>query len=275
MVVVVILLASSDPLLAFRLPTGSHTFPHVIHVTDMALSKIRVLGYTFTIVLLGVPIILIFILLTFLVHKSSRVIELLGNRTVTEANLQSAIVTVLDETIMLRFRDDLMEFILSGIEFEDDLDRWGLLRQMETGREDMERNLRDGELAFSISGGVFSILIAATGEVPIAGIVLTLVVLCSTLLVILRVTAVEILSFESHKFRAASYRSLVFASIWNRSIMTGLAPLGIALMSLMAGGSSRGYEAGLWIMEQIAFNSAEPDDSNWYSQEKTSDQTSQ
>lgn len=232
----------------------------------MVWSKIRIGVTLLAVVGFGIPIILLFILLTFLIHKLSRVVEILGAKTVTESNLQSAVVTVLDESMMLQFRDDLMVFILSGLEFEDDLDRWGLLREMDTGHQDMERSLRDGELAFSIFGGVFSILIAAIGGVPLAGVVLTLVVLLSTLLVVLRVTAVDILSFESHKYRGASYRSLVFASIWNRKIMTGLAPLGIALMSLMAAGSSKGYEAGLWIMEQIAFQSAESDDVNWYSE---------
>lgn len=207
----------------------------------------------------AIPIILGILIIIRLIGVLSTVPVAIGKRVDVEEAARKLVHLAVDIEIAYQFRDDLLlimeEHIYQSELNPDDYDRWGLLRQIDSHREEAIENLQTGELVLSIGGAIVSIIVGLLVDVRLIGIGLTVVLIFLSILVILRVVVTDLLSYRSGEVRNDNIESLLLKRGWNENQINHGSALVWATILLTTSSSERGYELGLKFVEKLGAKS--------------------
>lgn len=157
---------------------------------------------------------------------------------------------LVDAEEMQTFRDDYLHIIESEIPAED-MDRWGLLREIDVAQEKVERRLESGEFAISVAGGVASVGAGRFLGIRYAGAILTIVVIGFSLLVALRIVITDTLCYNGAKHRNEPIHRLVLMRAWNQGPVQKKGAVAVALLTIIAAPGNLGYKKGQQFVEQL------------------------
>lgn len=167
-----------------------------------------------------------------------------------EDSIRRVLFYVLDPQELRTFRDDMLYIVEAETEESEEWDRWGLLREIDTAQNEIERRLKDGEFAFTVGGSAVALLIGTVFGFTYAGIVLTIVGLAFSLLVSLRIIITDALCYQSINHRNDPIRHLAVLRGWNRGPVFGTGAVGLALLSVIASQGDSGYHLGTELLEE-------------------------
>jgi len=152
-----------------------------------------------------------------------------------------------------QFREDLLHIMEEQIHHSDintdELDRWGLLRQIDEDRAEAIADLQTGEFMLSLGGAILSIGIGLLGDARFAGIGLTIILILFSILVVLRVVVTDLLSYRSNEVRHDRLGLLALKQGWNETQVNHGTSLVLASILLTVSSSDRGYSIGMRIAE--------------------------
>lgn len=178
--------------------------------------------------------------------------------------IERAVHAIFDEKKMYELRDDFMLILLSEVEPEPVLDRWGLIREIEIAREDATDRLKEGENAISIGGTIVSIIVGFVLGLQIASLVIGLTGLMFTVLVVFRTIISDMLSYKATECETLPVDELLLRRGWNRGVIGGEGGVSIAILSIFANSSERGYHIGIGLLEQFAVERYDSESDLWY-----------
>lgn len=201
--------------------------------------------------ILALPVIIGFILLIRVIGALSSVPVAIGKRIDPEKPARILVNRVVNMDIAHQFRDDLLHLMEEQIYHSDinadELDRWGLLRQIDKDREEAIADLQTGEFMLSLGGAIITIGIGVWGDVRFAGIGLTIILIFFSVLVVLRVVVTDLLSYRSNEARHDRIELLALKQGWNETQINHGSSLVLASVLLTASSSNWGYSLGMRI----------------------------
>lgn len=203
----------------------------------------------------ALPVIIGFILTIRVIGALSSVPVAIGKRINAERLARILVNRVVDMEVAYQFRDDLLYLMEEEIYHaridSDELDRWGLLRQIDEDREEAVEDLQTGEFTLSMGGAILSIGIGVWGDIRFAGLGLTIILVFFSILVVLRVVVTDLLSYRSHEVRHDRIELLALKRGWNETQINHGSSLVLASILLTTSSSDWGYELGMRIIERF------------------------
>ena len=112
-------------------------------------STIRFIIALISALVLLFPILMGILLILWIVDIPRKV----GRHLAFEDAIRTILFKVFDPEKMQDFRDDVLHIVESEIDDNQNWERWGLLRGIETAQDEIEKILKDGEFAFTFLGG--------------------------------------------------------------------------------------------------------------------------
>jgi hypothetical protein len=213
-----------------------------------AVTLIEVAVVILLLVVILLPSLLGLVVLLWLVDVPRRI----GQRLDFENAVRKMLYWVVDPEEMLRLRDDMLHIVESEMEVEDGLDRWGLLREIDSSQGEIEQRLKNGEFAFSFIGGLVALIVGNLFGIAFGGLLLTIVGLLFSILVTARIIISDTLCYRSTNHRHESIRRLALLKGWNRGPIYGSGAVGVAILSAIASTDGAGYRFGREILEIYA-----------------------
>lgn len=211
-------------------------------------TALRVTVIVLLLVVVLLPVLLGLIILLWIVDLPRKV----GQRLDFEEVIRVVLYRAVDPEEMRRFRDDMLHILESEIEVEGNLDRWGLLREIDRSQRKVEWRLKNGEFAFSFVGGLTSLVVGNLLGIVFGGILLTVVGLLFSLLVTARIIITDTLCYQSVDHRNEPIRRLALLKGWNRGPIFGSGAVGVAILSAIASRDGAGYRIGRGILKTYA-----------------------
>lgn len=160
-----------------------------------------------------------------------------------EDRMRWLVFRIVDAEEMRTFRDDYLHIVESEMP-EENMDRWGLLREIDAAQEQVERHLEGGEFAISVAGGLAAIVAGRYFGIEFAGMILTLLVIGFSLLVAFRIVITDTLCYKSAKHRNEPIHRLVLMRAWNQGAIRGKGGVAVALLSILVSPGGLGYRTG-------------------------------
>lgn len=169
-----------------------------------------------------------------------------------ESLIANLINRVADPQEMRSNRDQILHILESEIEFEDELDRWGLLRQIDNSQTVIENRLKNGEFAFSFLGGIAALIVGNGFGLVSAGIVLTIVVILVSLIVASRIIITDTLRYRSVEVRDEPLNRLALYKAWNEGALGQTGAIAVAVFTALTRKNSHTLELAIGILELVA-----------------------
>jgi hypothetical protein len=148
------------------------------------------------------------------------------------------------------FRDDYLHIMESEMR-EENMDRWGLLREIDAAQDQVQRRLEGGEFAISVAGGLAAIVAGRYFGIEYAGVILTLLVIGFSLLVAFRIVITDTLCYTSAKHRNEPIHRLVLMRAWNQGAIRGKGGVAVALLSILVSPGGLGYRKGQELVDRV------------------------
>lgn len=220
----------------------------------------------------ALPFIIVGVIILRIAGLISSIPVVLGRRVSVEDMAMKVVYRIVDIDRVHRFRDDLL-YILEeryrwSEEFDADLDRWSLLRQIDLNLEATKKHLREGEFVLSLGGGLLSVVIGGIYGFRLAGIVLALVILFFSVLVVLRVVITEVLSYDSLEVRDEPLEKLILIRGWNAVQVNHSTALILATFLFSISSSDLGYNLGLEFTDWFGRNAAPFENDRWRAEDE-------
>jgi hypothetical protein len=210
--------------------------------------------------ILAFPIIIAIRISTLLASIPSRV----GERIRIESWIYKILRSTVDVELMQDFRDDVYAVIRPHLAFEEDLERWHIIREMEKDIQRINTSLVNGEYAIIVLISVSSIFIKRSVYGVPASVLLTIFALIFSLLIITRIVTMKILVFKPELYIEESPHDLAVRMAFNKGAFSRGASIGITIIAILIGISGGlGYEKGLNIVEWYAERSHPSKKSKW------------
>jgi hypothetical protein len=140
---------------------------------------------------------------------------------------------VFDPNKMRRVRDDFLHIVEADSKYDDNRDRWGLIREIDQSRYEIEQRLRNGEFFILVLGAFASFLIGNLCGLLVTGAILTLLGLLFSILVTVRIVFTEILYFKGVNNRHQPIDRLIVMKGWNTGPVFSKGIIGVAILSLL------------------------------------------
>lgn len=191
--------------------------------------------------------------------------NMIGKRLDLDQRYRSVLYTFINEEELTLIRDDFINTLHSRIEYQDNLSKWGLRREIDRHRERAIRDLKQGEQVIAVTGGIFAVLIGNLFGFSFGGLVLTIVVLFYSLIASFRVLVVDSLAFSGQLYPNASMRELSKMKTWNEGPLRGSSGVAVVLTCLFNLRGRFGYQIGLEMMDDIFKIKINYDDEKWKS----------
>ena len=209
---------------------------------------------------LALPIVVVVRISTFIASIPSRV----GERIQIVGWIYRGLKLIVDDDLMREFRDDIFSRIRPHVAFEEDLERWYIIREMEKDIQRINTALINGEYAIIVLISLSSIFIDRSIYGIPTSVLLTLFALVFSGLVITRIVTVKILIFKPEMYTEDSAHDLAVRMAFNRGALSRGASVGLTIMSILIGISNGlGYEKGLDFIEWYAERSYPTDKKKW------------
>lgn len=213
-------------------------------------------------------ILLPLVLLIFVITHIAAIPSRIGTRAPIETWIYRGMDVALDIQLMQQFRDDIFHRIRPHIDFNEELERWWVLREMELSIERTNTALQSGEYAIAVSLAVGSIVLDTPVFGISVGVLLTVLATLLSALIITRVVAIKILAFRPETHLEESTHELSVRMAFNRGPLAQGSSIAIALLTLFIGFSRGiGYDRGLEIIEWAAEKSHPDSGERWRIQE--------
>jgi hypothetical protein len=196
------------------------------------------------------PILIILLALLTILMMIMNLPRKVGEKLNFEQSIRKVVYRIVDPEKMRWLRDDMLHIMESELEIEEDLDRWGLLREIDKSQEEIEKQLRDGESAFSLIGTISALIIGSMFSIELGGIILTLVVLIFSFLVSIRIIITDTLCYQSVNHRNDPLHRLVLLKGWNRGPIFKSGVIWTAVLSVIATKSD--YRLGRGVLRRYA-----------------------
>lgn len=218
-------------------------------------------------VLVAVPFIIIGLLILRVTGVVSSLPVMIGRNVSVEHLAMKIVYRVVDVDRALTFRDDLLlifeERFRWSDEYDMDLDRWGLLRQIDLHYEKSKKELREGEFVLSLLGGFLAVVVGVLYNFRYAGVVLAVVILFFSILVVLRVVITELLSYTSFNVKDEPVERLVLYKGWNAAQVNHSSSVVVATLFVALSSSEIGYDLGLDIIDAVGKDAAPVENDRW------------
>lgn len=211
---------------------------------------------------LALPLVIIIRISTFIASIPSRI----GERIRVEGWIYRGIKTVVDVDLMREFRDDIFSRIRPHIVFEEEFERWYIIREMEKDIQRINSSLVNGEYAIIVLISLSSILVESSVYGVSASVLLTLFALVFSGLIITRLVTMKILIFKPELYMNEPVHDLTVRMAFNRGAISRGASVGLTIMTVLIGLSNGlGYEKGLDFIEWYAERSHPGNKGKWKS----------
>lgn len=228
--------------------------------------KNKILDYLIVAVLISIslvffiPVILIISLLTYIASIPSRI----GQRVSIEDWVYIALSKLLDFDQMRQFRDDIFHRMRPHLKVEEELDRWWILREMESAIDHTNRTLQSGEYAIVFFLGVGSIFIDRSIQgIPIS-ILLTIPAIILSWIVIIRIVATRIVVYKPELYIEEPTNDLAVRMAFNKGPIFKGSSVAILLLSILVGmNGGLGYQEGLEYIEKAVAMTHPDDGKRW------------
>jgi hypothetical protein len=152
-----------------------------------------------------------------------------------------------------QLREDSFEIAYSVLDFEEELDQWGILREMENAQIETRSKIRDGELIIVVLISLFGIYSGLTNDLTLPVLVITGLGVVLSVLNLLRIVSADILYYKSIRYATKPVdRLLVLRSM---NIVTGKSQVvgALLLLSLLMRRNDA-YEFGLGLFSEISMH---------------------
>lgn len=212
------------------------------------LARVRNVIRSLTILIVVLTLLIPALILIFVLLWLFDIPQKVGSYISIEDSIRKLLFYVIDPDEMRNVRDDMLHIMESEVNI--DLDRWGLLREIDTAQEEIEHRLKDGEFAFTLLGGAAALIIGNGFGILIGGLVLTLVVLIFSIIVALRLIITDALCYQSIYHRNDPIHRLAILRAWNKGPVFGKGAVGIAIISLITTRGGVGYQIGTRFVER-------------------------
>jgi hypothetical protein len=210
--------------------------------------------------ILAFPLVVIIRIGTFIASIPSRI----GERIRVEGWIYTLIKQVVDVDLMREFRDDIFSRIRPHIVFEEEFERWYVIREMEKDIQRINSSLVNGEYAIIVLISLSSIFVESSVYGVSASVLLTLFALVFSGLIITRLVTMKILVFKPELYMNEPVHDLTVRMAFNRGAISRGASVGLTIMTVLIGLSNGlGYEKGLDFIEWYAERSHPSNKAKW------------
>jgi hypothetical protein len=230
----------------------------------------------YTAILLGVIILLTMILFLRVFALLTAIPELIGERASIESRFREFVYWLVNVDEVERFRDDMLLMMVEHMEDRGEktvnlnfptesteLDQWGLLRLIETGREDAKRRLREGEFLLSFVGAILALLVSEVFGLAYAGLLMPILLLVFSFLVSVRIVVTELLAYSSKGVDGYPTFWLLMMAGWNKNQIGHNTSMMIAAAFIVFSTSSTGYKMGMEIVDWFGARSNPTEERKW------------
>lgn len=223
------------------------------------LQLFRLLLIVGLVILIFVPIIVVIFVLTLLASIPSAI----GQRMKVEDWLRKGIDKTLNVERMENTREELYYRYSAYHKLSEDIERWNLIREMESSLVQTRRQLRSGGVILTVLFGSISIIFSIIGQPVMAAVLLFLFSFLFSAIIILRIVIIDILSYDSQMFMEMSTREIAMRMAWNKGPMSGYSGLLIGVLTIFKS-FEKEHLIGLDLTEIVFFTL--DDDSKWRSE---------
>jgi len=191
-----------------------------------------------------------------------------GKRWGFETWFRAGLYRVVDRESLISLREEFLEVMHPKKSYPEELDEWGLRREIDRNRREAIEDLRDGEQLIAVIGGVTAIVTGTVLGLAGAGVVVTLVVLFYTFAVTLRILVVDSLAYSGTERPGASVRQLGKMATWNHGPLRGKGGMAVVFGSIISPLSPPGQQLGMELFDRISSHRFDYNTDKWRSDSK-------
>lgn len=187
----------------------------------------------------------------------------LGKRWGLENTFRDLLYRIIDEEELRFFRDEYMSVLHPKIEYRDDIERWGLRREIDLQRERAVNDLQQGRRIIAVLGGVLTVIIGDLFGIGWAALSLSIIIIFYSVVVAFRILVVDSLAYSSIPYKDAPLRELAKMKAWNEGPLRGRGGMGVVIASLITSRDSLGSKLGMEVTDFVSDKYIEYDKDRW------------